>query len=101
MRLGSKWLELWRNSFVQIERLAGGLAEVLQVLSAGLDERVFGRQHRAGDAIRSAVTRFGVSGLAHILGDDSEVVQRVGEVRMPAAELLLLEGGRLTQVLLR
>jgi hypothetical protein len=62
---------------------------------------VVGWQRRAGDAIRSAITRLGVSGFSDVLADDAEVVERVGEVGMPGTELRLLQRRCLTQMLLR
>ena len=90
-----------RYFLLQLERLAGGLAEVSEILSARLDQRVLGRECGRRDAIRSAITRLGVRGLTDVFRDDAEVVQRVREVGMSGAELPLLEGSCLTQVLLR
>jgi hypothetical protein len=62
---------------------------------------VLGRECGRRDAIRSAITRFGVRRLTDVFRDDAEVVQRVCKVGMSGAELPLLEGSCLTQVLLR
>ena len=60
-----------------------------------------GWQRRSGDSIRSAITLFGLGGFSYVLADDTEVVERVGEIGMPGTGLPLLQRGRLTQVLLR
>jgi hypothetical protein len=73
------------------------LAELLEVLAAGGDERVTGRQSGDGDGIRPPVARLRIAQLAVHLADDGKVVERSGHVGMLRADSCFLQNQRLPQ----
>jgi hypothetical protein len=83
-----------------MDRQATRAAEVFKVLSARHSHRMVGRQRRRRNGSRPAIERLGLSESSRSFGDDGEVVQRVGQIRMERAQLLFLEACGASQQLI-
>jgi hypothetical protein len=68
-------------------------AKTFEVLAAGDDHRVPGRKRRRRNGDRSAIERLGVAQIPRLFGDDGEVVEGVGQIRMERDPAFLPECG--------
>jgi hypothetical protein len=57
-------------------------------------------QRRCGNRHRPSIERLGVAGPSNLLGDDGEVVQCVGQIRMARTQLGLLNASGVSQQLI-
>jgi hypothetical protein len=83
-----------------IARQATRAAEIFKVLSAGSDHRMIRRKRRRRYGSRPAIERLGLARASRPLGDDSKVVQRVGQIRMERTQLFFLNARRAFQQLI-
>jgi hypothetical protein len=81
----------------RLDRVATRREKVIQVLAAGGSERVIGIEGRGRDRHRTAVTPFRLVRVVSDLAYDCEVVECIGEVRVPGTEARLLQAGGLAQ----
>jgi hypothetical protein len=72
-----------------------GFAKIMKILSTRGHKGMVWRQYRRGDGEGSPKTVFRVDRFVRALAHDTEVVQRVGKVRMERAETCLLREGSL------
>ena len=90
----------WRDDGVWVDRQTTRAAEVFKVLPAGHDHRMVGRQRCRRDGRSSAIERLGLARASRSFGDDGEVVQGVGEIRMKRAEFFFLNARGASQQLI-
>ena len=65
-------------------------AEVFEVLPARHDHRMIGRKRRRSYGRRPAIKTLRLTPASRSFGDDREVVQGIGEIRVERAELFFL-----------
>jgi hypothetical protein len=76
-------------------------AKVFEVLPACRDHRMVGRKRRRCYGSRPAKEPLGLTRASCSFGDDCEVVQRVGEIRMERTQLIFLNACGASQQLIR
>jgi hypothetical protein len=67
------------------------VTEVFKILSTRSDHRVVRRKRRRRDLYRPPIGRLGIVRPPGSLGDDGEVVERVGQIRVERTEFGLLK----------
>ena len=83
-----------------VDRQATLATEAFEVLSALGDHRMIRRKRRGRNRRRAPVERLGIVGPSCFLGDDGEVVQGVGEIRVKRTQLFFLNACGASQQLI-
>jgi hypothetical protein len=72
-------------------------AELAQISPAGFDERVIGGERGHGDGVGASIADLGFIEMSEAFVHDSEIVERVSQLRMIRPEARVLKLGQLAE----
>ncbi len=109
LRLNGDDLVCARSGFCALRRRHVGCidlqatraAEVFEVLSARRNHRMVHGKRRGRNRHRLAIKRLGIAWPSCLLGDDGEVIERVGQIRMERTQFGFLNARGFSQQLIR